>query len=952
MAGRLLVAILLLPVLAGSGYAQEKKKEEQVALDAEGPKELLERGRKAFFANDFVTAEEALEKFIVDYGEAEEVKEAVRIHTPFVAICKVGNRKFADALIWIEKSLADPKIEFKMRDELSFWKGICQMTQGDLVDAQHAFGAYWANEKHQPFKRYEALLLFATLYIQQDFPEESADFLESQLPKFRDVAPEAASRAVVLQLYARIAAKQNDKALALVRAEYPDMSKMTQAISFQTMAMQLGSSFLEEKNWYNAIACLQRIWTKEKLLEHQNGKISMIKERIEMLQQRPNSQSVVFQLNSVLKRVERELAGFEKIENFDSALRLRLASAFQGLGRFREAALIMEGMLDSMPPDPIVESATLVQLQCWMAIKRWPKAIKTAEKYEAVFGQEGKSLPTVLFLKADAYRESHDFGKAQLAYGRIVEKFPDDTFSPKAVFMQGFMYLQQDDNEGALFQFDQLKRNYPKSGMLEDADYWSGMAMSFSKDYAEAREHMQGYLKRHKKNPKYKKEAVFRIAVCTFSLAEYVESIPLFERFNSTYLGDPLCDESNLLMGDAWLGEGEMEKGFAAYDAVRPESRRFFEEAWFKKGKAYKLLEEFDTMRAHFEKFIAVNPKSNRMPEAVYWVGWTHLNDEKPEQAKKMYWDTIGKFGNKPEMFSMADVFSALPKVYKNEGESGREDLLVQLENTKTRAEAKDQKTLALRAAWAKSELLAKTSPAVSRAELLAAAKWIDPKEQNPLLTVASAEALLDAGNILTAKEALTNIRKWHPRAVQKDRIYAALGRIADEQGETAEAIRFYEKFEKETATSIRLGEVLVAKAKLQEKIGKDSDARKTLESILEQKYISASQKANTLFELGHSYAKSGDYTKAVVFYERIYVAYGKFGEVNAKAYWERGGALEKLDLQREALETYQELAAREDLKKFDEAKKAVKKIEELARIVPPEPVREENGEEKREAQL
>ncbi len=938
--GRVGAVILWLCLAGGPGFAQDdndNKTDPQVALDAEGPRELLERGRKAFFSNDFVTAEEALERFITDYGEADEAKEAARIHTPMVAICKVGNRKFGEALPWIEKALSDPEIEFKMRDELSFWKGICLMTQGDLVDAQHAFGSYWANEKHQAFKRYEALLLFATLYIQQDFPEEAADFLESQLPKFRDTAPEAASRAVILQLYARIAANQNNKALALVRAEYPNMSKMTQAISFQSLAIQLGSRFLEEKDWYNAIACLQRIWTKEKLLEHQNGKVAMIKERIEMLRPRPNSQSTVFQLQAILKRVERELLTFEKTASFDAALRLRLASAFQGLGRYREAALIMEDMLESMPPDPVVESATLAQLQCWVAIKRWPKAIKTAQRYEEVFGAEGGNLATVLFLKAEAYRENLEFGDAQLAYGEIVEKFPEDPFSPKAVFMQGFMYLQQDDNEGALFQFDLLKRNYPKSGMLEDADYWSGMAMAFSKDYAEARDHMEGYLKRHKKSPKYEKEAIFRIAVCTFSLAEYVDSIPLFERFMAAYPGDPLCDEANLLLGDAWLGEGEMEKGFAAYDAVRPASRRFYEDVWFKKGKAYKLLEEFDEMRAHYEKFIVENAKSNRMPEAVYWLGWTYLRENNPDEAKKIYWDLIEKFGDNPDMYSLADVFSALPKVYKGSGESGREELLVRLEKLKSRADTGKRNTLALRAAWAKSQALAKTSPAVSRSELMAAAKWIDPKTQNPLLTVACAEALLDAGNILTAKETLTNIRKWHPRAVQKDRIYAALGHIADEQGEPEEAIRFYEKFEKETATSAKLGEVLVAKAKLQTSLGKEIEARETLESILDQKYIQADQKARTLFDLGRSYAKAGDYKKAVVFYERIYVAYGKFGEINAKAYWERGAALEKLELQREALQTYQELAGREDLRRFDEAKKVAGKIERLAKMVPPE---------------
>lgn len=906
-------------------------------LDAEGPAQLIERGQAAFAASDFAAAEVAIEKFIRDYSEAEEAKEAVRVFTPMLAISKVGVQKFGEALEWIDKSLTDPQIEFRLRDELSFWRGVCLMTQGDLVEAQHAFGEYWAEEKHQPFKRYEALLMFATLYLQQDFPAEAADFLESQLPKFRDVAPEAASRAIVLQLYSRVKAGQRDKALELIRAEYPHLDEMTQVISFQSIALQLGAEFLNEKDWYRAITCLQRIWPKEKLLEHQNAKLKGISERIEVVRTRPDAQSIVFQLNAIQKRVKRELENFEKMENFDSALRLRLAMAFQGLERYREAALIMEDMLETMDPDPVVESASLAALQCWMEVGRWPRAIAAAERYEKVFGAEGKSLATVLFLKAEALRENRDYGSAQLAYGKVVEKFADHAFAPKALFMQGFLYLQQDDNEGALFQFDQVQRKYPKSGMVEDADYWTGMAYSFSKEYEAAREHLGEYLKRYD-SPKYKKEAIFRIAVCTFSLAEYVEAIDLLEAFVKSYPGDELCDEAHLLLGDAWLGEGDIEKGFAAYEAVRPTAQRFFEEAWFKKGKAYKLLEEFDRMREHYQEFVDTYPGSNRMPEAIYWVGWTYLNEDESENAKQIYWDVIEKYGDDPDRHTLADVFSALPKVYKQDGDAGREELLTRLERMKAGAENEGRHTLALRSAWTKSQIIGKTSPSVAKAELLAAANagWINPKEQNPMLTVEVAEALLEAENLLTAKEMLLEIRKWHPRAVQKDRIFAALGMIAAEQGEPELAIDYYERFEREAATSTRLGEVQIQKARLLADQGKAVEARATLESVLENQTVPAAQKAETIFELGQSYLSGGDAKKAIVYFERVYIAYGKFGELNAKAYWERGNALEKLDLKREALETYSELVSRDDLRRFEEAKKAGEKVARLEKLVPP----------------
>ncbi len=903
-------------------------------IETDGPVELLERGRAAFAANDFAGAEAALEKFVVDYGAAEEAKEAARLHRPLVAISKVGLKKFDEALKWIDESLLDPKIEKALSDELRFWRGICLMTTGELVGAQRAFGEYWADETHNAFKRYEALLLFATLYLQQDFPAEAADFLESQLPQVREASPEAASRAVVLELHCRLVAGQHDHALAVIRREHANLGSMTQVISFQSLALRLGATFLDGKRYHDAITCLQRIWPRQRLVDYQNQKIAEIGERIAMLEARPNTQGTVFQLRAILGRVERELENFSKTENFDSALRLRLAMAYQGLGRYRESALILEDMLASMPPDPLVESATVAQIQCWMETKHWTRAVAAAERYEEVFGDEGKSLATVLFLKAEALRENLDHGAAQLAYGELVERFPKDPFAGKAMFMQGFLYLQQDDNEGALYQFDQVQRQYPDSDLVEDADYWSGMAYSFSALYEEARSHLEGYLKRHK-TAKYRKEATFRIAVCTFSLADYHGAIEKLEAFNAAYPGDPLTDEANLLLGDAYFSEGKNDEGFAAYERVRPESGRFFEDAWFKKGNALKLLEDLPAMREHFTKFVADHPASGRLPEAVYWIGWTHIQEDEFGRARDIYWKTIEDLGDDPDRHTMTDLLAGLPKVYQSGGAAGREELVTKLRLLKARAGVQGKTTLALRSGWALS-LVSEGDRA--RIELLDIAKWVDPRIHEPTISVAVAEAQLASENRLVAKQLFSDIRRWHPRAVERDRIYRGLGEIAAATGETEEALAFYERFERETAASVHLGEVRMKMADLLTTAGRGGEARATLEKTLETAGVTAATKAEVLLRLGQSHVADREHEKAIVYFERVYVAYGKFGEMNAKAYWGRGQSLEQLQLRREALETYEEMIAREELADFAEVADAKRRIEILRREFPPAP--------------
>ena len=45
-------------------------------------------------------------------------------------------------------------------------------------------------------------------------------------------------------------------------------------------------------------------------------------------------------------------------------------------------------------------------------------------------------------------------------------------------------------------------------------------------------------------------------------------------------------------------------------------------------------------------------PRSNRIGEAIYWVGWCHRQDGKPEEARKLYWETIEKHGDDPAIRS------------------------------------------------------------------------------------------------------------------------------------------------------------------------------------------------------------------------------------------------------------------------------------------------------------
>lgn len=948
------IAFLLLFLAAGASPLTAQETPTEVSLNTEGPVQLLERGRSAFFAQDFATAEAVLEKFVLEYEGAEEAAEAVLIHRPLVAVAKLALGKYGEALPWIDESLRSGRMDRSLADDLAFCRGLCLTAQGELVAAQRAFGEYWVDESHDGFKRFESMLLFAALYVQQDFPSEAADLLEEQRPVLLAASPEVASRAAVLELHSRILAKEEAAALAIIVREGAQLAHMTQLASFQILVLQLGAKFLEAEKYHEAITCFQRVWPAERIAQHQAARIAEIERRIAELSGRVESRGAVQQLSSILEKTRREMERFSTIDHFDSSVRMRLALAFQGLGRYREAALILADMLVTLPPDPIVESASLAEIQCWMESKHWQRAVEAADRYLSVFGDDAArssgadktapdgtaldvtapSLAQVLFLRAEALREIADYSAAQRAFGDLVTRFPDDPFAAKAVFLQGFLYLQQDDDEGALHQFEQVRRLYPKAGLLDDADYWSAMAESFSGLYDEARESFLAYLQTYGQGAKYRVEAAYRVAFCTFSLADYPAAVDQLSGFLNEHADTALADEACLLLGDALFAEGRSEEGFAAYERVREQSGRFFEEAWFKKGKALRLLEEWDAMREHFEIFVRDHPASGRLPEAVYWIGWTYQQEDEIEKARDIYWKIIEEMGDDPSRRSMVDLLAGLPRVYALAGAAGREDLIFRLQQMKSRAVIADQKTLARRIGWTLSLIVPGDRP---RTELLDITKWLDAHHSEPTISVAVAEAQLASGNRHVAKDLFTEIRRWNPRAVERDRIYRGLAEIYAAEEKLDQALSYYRRFERETFASVELGPARLRMSELLETLGRPEEARETLEKALADAATSAEVKAKALLRIGLSYSGQGRHEKSAFYFERVYVAYSGFGALNAQAYWERGQILEKMERPREALETYSEFVGRKDLESFPERSDALHRVADLQARLPKE---------------
>lgn len=933
-------------ILAASVFLVACGSMTQAAIQPQGltAQEYFDTAGRLYLDGKYSEAADMYTKFLTDFGQSKEAAEAIRNMRYRHAMCHVHMKKFGAAIEAIQTALAQhPQLQTSELQELQFWLGVANLEDKNYTEAREALEKFltlfppgaeknpaYIQQYPSAIKIPEAKILIGSAWLLDEKYKEAAAYYEGIKAA---MIPENRSRAVILQLYSLLEDNQNEAAMKVIEEEFPRMDALIQLITFQSLTLELGNRWLEAGEYRKAIQCLQRVWTSDRLLKHQQARLEDLQRRLQAAEAVPKGDPYTkFLLAQLIQKVTREIENFQKIESFDAALRMRLATAYQAMKRYRESALILEDMLDRMPPGKIVEQASVNLVQAWFEIERWPKVLEASKAFAAKF-PESPSLPMVEYLSGIAAQKALNFDESVAIFDRIQKG--DSDFAPRALFMKGFTLLLAERNKEAIETFERFGKKHPSHEMAEAAAYWRGMGYSLDKQFENSRAAMDDYLRKYK-DGQYAGNAVFRKAYCAQQLEDYRTSTKELRAFMRAYPGHEEGSEARILLGDALMNDGEMEEGIAALKGIPKSDTRFYEEGVFKTGKALKLMEEYDRYLNGMQDFKKENPRSPRVAEAIYNIGWVYRQQEKPDKARDIYWDAIREYGDDPSIRSVEDLFPALSRLYK--GDQGPAQYQALLRDLQEDAEKSGNKTLAMRALWARASALKKSDPEASRKLLCEAAQYADVQTTNPLLLADFAEALLAAGQEKAGEQMSIDLVKWNPRAPQKDRALANLGFLEMKRGHERAALDKFDRFEKETLGSPVFGRVMLAKADILQKRGDREKALAALEAVLANKYSSGSEKAEALYRSGEIHMAGGKPELAVPYFQRIYVMHGRWGEWVAKAYLRSGEAFEKLKDTPSARKTYQELAGKEDLASFPETKLAKDRLDSLGGPLKEEP--------------
>jgi len=130
---------------------------------------------------------------------------------------------------------------------------------------------------------------------------------------------------------------------------------------------------------------------------------------------------------------------------------------------FSQLAIIITGCSKSAD-NLYAESKTLITKE-----ETFDKGLETLMKFEKKFPKDTRT-PEVILALATGFQTHKDFEKAEDAFKRLIEKFPDSPEAYKGMFILGYMYFDDMKNEVKAKEIlNKFIKMYPDSGLTVSA---------------------------------------------------------------------------------------------------------------------------------------------------------------------------------------------------------------------------------------------------------------------------------------------------------------------------------------------------------------------------------------------------------------------------------------------------------------------------------------------------
>jgi TolA-binding protein len=914
--------------------------------------ETLAAAQAALVAGDYTTAIKYFENIQTTFGEEPEVAEPSFqiVITPLHAYAALLAEDTAQAIGLFEKFI-ESFPEDRMRMPFVLYNlARAQQQSGDLTAAIESYRSFVSLDPNLPEA---ALASLAAADLM--FEAGQVDDAFSTLRALQERQPSGLirSKARLTALEKAIELEKELLARDLLLEESWQNSEMPELAILAINALKIGQAQLAAEDPDKAIACLRLVPPYESLIKAQKERLLTTQARFESKKSSvglyAGGQFWTQFYQKLIVRLKQQVSALEQAEDYTASMYLSYGQAYLLAGRPQEAWVLFETLArDSGLPESIQSEAHYRWILAAIDIGVWEDAFRIAEGFGVRF-PDSTLVPDALYLLASAYQEARQYRDAVKVLNHFLVAHNTHPLAARVLFLRGYNYNLLNEPTLARSDMDQFIADFPKHGLVLDAYFWRALTFFAERNYPstlEALEELAFRVNGHRLEP----EVAYRKAATLYAKKDYTSALLTIQNYLKTYPMHSKIEEGRVLLGDIQMGRGELSEARKIFASISPQAGHLFTYALFQTGKILRSLagaedrtesraSVLNIHREHFERYIAREDiplqSKGRMSEALYWIGWTHLEEGSPEAARDVFTQALTRYGDDPAAAEVLNIIDALSRVEKRIVTSSRSqrkaDLKAWIAEEKLAALAADRLTY-----FARLNLyLESMSKAEDSNSILFENVELVPIDRLDAESLGQLAAKLVERYPSVAEEYVEQLEEKFPDSAQRSYGYFARSVLLMNAQNYEEARAPLNRFRSEFPMHPQAIQVALRFAECATQTQRFDEARDALDALLRLKQAKGRPHAQALLALSRNEQAAGNIERAIPYAQRVYNVYRAYPQLAADAYWMSALQFEALGDARAAYETLNEMLTNQEIGGLAIASQARKKCESLRAILP-----------------
>jgi len=913
-------------------------------------REVLVQGQAALAAGDYVTAFKAFEEIQSTFSQEPEVKEKIFRLTidPLHAYAALQSGETETAIRLFEAFVQDfsddrSRLSFVLFNLARAYSEVDQ--KNEAIETYRRFVAIDPNTSEAALATLEAVRLM----FESERDDEAFQALDTLY---------ANQKEGLLRTKARLMALQ--KALELKRIEQArqymletdwSIDEMPELTVLTFAALQMGHELLATKKYADAIRCYRLVLPYDQLIIAQANRLEETRARFEARRQSvglyQGGQFWTQFYTRLIARMEAQLKGLKEADDYSAGLYLSYGQAYLLSGRPREAWILFE----HLARDPALSSQQQSEAHYrWILaaiqVGVWEDAYKIAKGFGRRF-PDSPLVPDALYLLGSAHQGAREYRDAIKVYTEFLNRHADHTLAPRTCFLRGFNYNLMNQPIEARADFEAFIESYPSHMLYPEARLWRALSFFSERDYTQTLEALDS-IASEVKGQRLEPEVAYRQAATLYAMRDYEGALASINQYLEKYTRHSRADEARVLLGDIQMGRGELSKARAIFMAIDPGAGHLYTYSVFQAGKILRAVvgdaedpkqrERFlDAHLEHFQSYLLRDDvlTKERLSEALYWVGWTHLERGKEDSAREVFAQALELYGDDIDSEEVPEIIDAYARIEKRLLEVGRSErearLKAWIELEKFKAIETGRLTY-----YARLNLyLQAMVPADDPTNLIFEIVENVPVERIDAEGLGQIAASLVDKYPRVAEDYLIALEDEYPDSRHYSYALYTRAQLLIQEGDFEEARWHLAQFRAESPMHPLTIEATLDYAETLTKTGDYDQARTVLEDLLRLRQAKGRPHAKALLALSQNEAAAGNLKRAVPYAQRVYNVYRAYHDLAAEGYLMSALQLEALNETVMAYKTLDEMLANPLMAKLALANEAKEKRLALLESLP-----------------